>query len=118
MKVYDTSIIQHANLVKECEKPFKQKIRRLNPLLLPLIEKEIKNVFDSKIIVSLRFSKWLDNLVPIRKNNGEIRLFVDFRNLKKVSLKDNYTLPKMDHILQKVVSSQRMSTLDGFSSYN
>ena len=35
-----------------------------------------------------------------------------------VSLKDNYPLPKMDHILQKVVGSQRMSMLDGFSGYN
>jgi hypothetical protein len=45
-------------------------------------------------------------------------LCVDFRNLNKVSLKDNYPLPKMDHILQKVVGSQKMSMLDGFSGYN
>jgi hypothetical protein len=45
-------------------------------------------------------------------------LCVDFRNLNKVSLKDHYPLPKMDHILQKVVGSQRMSMLDGFSGYN
>ena len=35
-----------------------------------------------------------------------------------MSLKDNYPLPKMDHILQRVVGSQRMSMLDGFSRYN
>jgi hypothetical protein len=38
--------------------------------------------------------------------------------LNKVSLKDNYPLPKMDYILQKVVGSQKMSMLDGFSGYN
>ena len=43
---------------------------------------------------------------------------MDFRNLNQVSLKDNYPLPKMDHILQRVVGSQRMSMLDGFSGYN
>jgi hypothetical protein len=53
----------------------------MNPLLLPLIEKEVKKLFDAKIIVPLRFSKWLTNLVPVRKKNGEIRLCVDFRNL-------------------------------------
>ena len=53
----------------------------MNPLLLPLIEKEVKKLFDAKIIVSLRFSKWLVNLVPIRKKSGEIRLCVYFRNL-------------------------------------
>jgi hypothetical protein len=35
-----------------------------------------------------------------------------------VSLKDHYPLPKMDYILQKVVGSQKMSMLDGFSGYN
>ena len=57
-------------------------------------------------------------MVPIRNKNGEIRLCVDFRNLNKVSLKDNYPLPKMDHILQKVVGSDRTSSMDGFSGYN
>jgi len=56
--------------------------------------------------------------VPIRKKSREIRLCVDFRNLNKVSLKNNYPLPNMDHILQKVVGSQKMSMLDGFSGYN
>jgi hypothetical protein len=53
-----------------------------------------------------------------KKKSGEIRLCVDFRNLNKVSLKDHYPLPKMDYILQKVVGSQKMSMLDGFSGYN
>jgi len=87
-------------------------------LLLPLIEKEVKKLFDAKIIVSLRFSKWVENLVPVRKKNGEIKLCLDFRNLNKVSLKDNHPLSKKDHILQKVIGSNKMSMLDGFSGYN
>jgi hypothetical protein len=57
-------------------------------------------------------------LVPTHKKFGEIRLCIDFRNLNKVSLKDNYPLPKMDHILQRVVGSSQISLLDGFSGYN
>ena len=75
-------------------------------------------MFDAKIIVTLRFSKWVANLVPVRKKKGEMRLCMDFRNLNKVSLKDNYPLPKMDQILQRVVGSKRISTMDGFSGYN
>jgi hypothetical protein len=58
------------------------------------------------------------NLVPVRKKRGEIRLCVDFRNLNKSSLKDNYPLPKMDHVLEKVVRANRMSMINGFSGYN
>ena len=60
----------------------------------------------------------MSNLVPTRKKTGEIRLCVEFKNLNKVSLKDSYPLPKMDHILQRVVFSSRISLLDGFSGYN
>jgi hypothetical protein len=75
-------------------------------------------MYDAQIIVPLRFFKWASNLVPTRKKSGEIRLCIDFKNLNKVSLKDNYPLPKMDHILQKVVGYSRISLLDGFFGYN
>ena len=37
LKSYDTSIIQHKIPIKEEHKPFTQKLRRINPKLLPLI---------------------------------------------------------------------------------
>ena len=43
---------------------------------------------------------------------------MDFRNLNRCSLKDNYPLPKMDHILQRVVGSKRLSMIDGFYGYD
>ena len=54
----------------------------------------------------------------VRKKNGEIKLCVDFRNLNKCSKKDNYPLPKMEHMLQRVSGASVMSFLDGFSRYN
>ena len=78
----------------------------------------MKKLLDAKIIVPLRYSSWVANLVPVRKKNGEIRLCVDFRNLNRSSLKDNYPLPKIEQILQKVVGAQRISMVDGFSGYN
>ena len=50
--------------------------------------------------------------------SGEIRLCVEFQNLNRVSLKDNYPLPNMEYILQKVVGSQKISMLDSFYGYN
>jgi hypothetical protein len=87
LKVYDTRVIQHVIPIKEDQKPFKKNLRWINPLLLSLIEKEVKKLFDAKIIVSLRFSKWVANLVPVRKKSDEIRLCMDFQNLNRVSLK-------------------------------
>ena len=46
----------------------------------------------------------------MRKKIGEIILCIDFWNLNKASLKDNDPLPKMDHILQKVVGESNVTT--------
>jgi hypothetical protein len=61
-----------------------------------VIKREVKKLLDAKIIVPLRYSEWVANLVPVKKKSSEIRLCVDFRNLNKSSLKDNYPLAKMD----------------------
>jgi hypothetical protein len=82
------------------------------------LRKKLKNILDTKIIVPLRFSDWVANLVPVRKENREIRIYIDFINLNISSLKDNYPLLKMDHILQRVVGSKRISMIDGFSRYS
>ena len=87
-------------------------------MLLPLIEKKIKKLLAAKIIVPLKYSKWVANLVVVRKKSGEIRLCVDFRNLNKCSKTDNYPLPKMEHLLQKVSEAKVMSFLDGFLGFN
>jgi hypothetical protein len=87
-------------------------------MLLPTMEKEIKKLLYAKIIIPLRYSNWIANIVPVRKKNGEIRLCVDFINLNKCSRKDNYPLPNMEHILQKVSGSSVLSFIDGFSRYN
>lgn len=82
------------------------------------MEKEVKKLLHGKIIIPLRYSDWVANLVPVRKKSGEIRLCVDFKYLNKSSKKDNYPLPKMEHILQKVTGSDIISMLDGFFRYN
>jgi hypothetical protein len=114
LRTYDTYIIEHKIPLKEETKPFRKKLRQINPMLLPIMEKEVKKLLDAQIIIPLRYSKWVANLVPVRKKNGEIRLSVYFRNLNRSSKKDNYPLPKMEHILQRVTSSSRISMIDGF----
>ena len=56
LKEYDTSIIQHTIPVKPGEKPFRQKLRRIHPMLLPLIEKEVTKLFQENIIIHVRYS--------------------------------------------------------------
>jgi len=80
---------------------------------LLVIEREVNKLLDAKISVPMRYSEWVANLVLVRKKNGEIRLCVDFKNLIRSSLKDNYPFLKMDHIVEKVVGENKIYMIDG-----
>ena len=78
LKTYDKSIIQHKIPLQENTKIVRQKLRPINPMLLPIIENEIRKLWKAKIIIPLRFSDWVAKIVLVRKTNGEIRICVDF----------------------------------------
>jgi hypothetical protein len=78
LNTFDIDIIQHKIPLKVGSKPFELKIMQFNPMLMSLIQKELKRMLDARIIVPLRYSDWVANLVPVRKKNWEIRLCVDF----------------------------------------
>lgn len=104
--------------MKEDAKPYRQKLRNINPTLAPLVKKELEKMLAAGIIAPTRHTSWVSNPVIVRKKNGEIRICVDFRNLNMASLKDNYPLPNMDTLLQNVIRAGMLSMLDGFSGYN
>jgi hypothetical protein len=118
LKAYKDDVFQHAIPLKEDTKPFRQKLRQINPKLAPLIQAELKKMLDAGIIAPTRHFAWCSNLVVVRKKNGGIRLCIDFRNLNLACIKDNYPLPNMETLLQRVTGSKIMSMLDGFSEYN
>jgi hypothetical protein len=59
LKKFDTAIIQHKIPLKDGSKTFRQKIGQFNPMLMSIIEKELKMMLDAKIIVLLRYSDWV-----------------------------------------------------------
>jgi hypothetical protein len=72
LKTYDTFIIEHNIPLKEEANPFRQKMIQINPMLLPIMEREVKKMIQAQIIMPLRYSEWVANLVPVRKKNEEI----------------------------------------------
>jgi hypothetical protein len=87
-------------------------------MLFPIMEKEVKKLLDAQIIIPLRYSDWIANLFLVRKKIVEINLCVDLMNLNRCSRKDKYPLPKMEHILQRVTRSMRISIIDGLLGSN
>jgi hypothetical protein len=70
LKTFDIDIIQHKIPLKAGSNLFRQKIRKFNPMLMSIIEKEMKRMLDARIIVPLRYLDWVANFVPMRKKSG------------------------------------------------
>ena len=73
--------------------------RMMNPKLKPLVKLELEKTKKVGIHFFIRHSKWISNLVVVRKKNGAICLCVYFQDLNKASLKDNNPLPNMESLL-------------------
>ena len=54
----------------------------------------------------------------VKKANGKWRMCVDFTDLNKACPKDNYSLPRIDTLVDLIVRHQLLSFMDAFSSYN
>jgi hypothetical protein len=64
------------------------------------------------------YSSCVANFVLVWRKNGEICLCMDCLNLNFMSLKDNYPLPHMDQLRQRIKGVEMLSMLDVFSKYN
>ena len=50
----------------------------------------------------VEYPEWLANVVPIPKKDGKVRVCVDFKDLNKASLKDDFHLLHIDLLVDKL----------------
>ncbi|CAK1595187.1 unnamed protein product [Parnassius mnemosyne] len=94
-------------------KPVIQPYRRIPIPIEENIKRKIKELLDADIIEEVdEPSSWVSPIVPILKDNGDIRLCVDMRRANTAILRENHTLPSMDHLLPKIRKAKYFSKLD------
>uniref|UniRef100_A0A2N9IHQ7 Integrase catalytic domain-containing protein n=1 Tax=Fagus sylvatica TaxID=28930 RepID=A0A2N9IHQ7_FAGSY len=115
----DPGLVAHSLNVEPGTKPVVQPARTFHT------EVEAQITPRSEEIACCRFhqanstsTRWLSNIVPVKKKNGQIRCCVDFRNLNKACPKDEFPLPNMDLLIDSAAGSAMFSFMDGFSGYN
>ena len=57
---------------------------------------EIQKQLSLGFISVVEYPEWLANVVPIPKNDGKVRVCVDFKDLNKASPKDDFPLLHID----------------------
>jgi mRNA-degrading endonuclease RelE of RelBE toxin-antitoxin system len=105
IKAFREELMQHAIPLIDGTKPFRKNLKEMNPKVSTQVQKELKNMVEAGIIKPIRYSSWVSNRVIVRKKSGEIRICVEFRNLNQASPKDNYPLPNMEYLFQRVMGA-------------
>ena len=62
----------------------------------------------------VKYPEWLANVVHVPKKDDKVRVCVDFRDLNKVSPKDDFPLPHIDMLVDSTVRHSMLSFMDGF----
>uniref|UniRef100_A0A2N9FLD6 Integrase catalytic domain-containing protein n=1 Tax=Fagus sylvatica TaxID=28930 RepID=A0A2N9FLD6_FAGSY len=114
----DPGLVAHSLNVEPGTKPVVQPARTFHTEVEAQITQEVKKLLAAGFIKPIQHPRWLSNIVPVKKKNGQIRCCVDFRNLNKACPKDEFPLPNMDLLIDSAAGSAMFSFMDGFSGYN
>ena len=114
----DRSLVEHRLLIKSEFHLFQQQPRRMSKEVELKVEKEIEKLLKAKFIRPTRYEQWLENIIPMMKRNGKLRVCVDFRDLNAATPKDIYVMPITDMLFDSTTNNELLSFMDGFSRYN
>ena len=63
------------------------------------VKEEIPKKLSVGFLSMVEYPEWLANVVPVPKKDGKVRVCVDFRDLNKASLKDDFPLPHINMLV-------------------
>ena len=82
------------------------------------IKEEVTKQLKVGFIKPVHQAEWIANVMPVPKKDGKVMMCVDFRGLNKACLKDDFSLPHIDVLVDNTTGNALMSFMDGFSKYN
>ncbi|CAM8910249.1 unnamed protein product [Rhodiola kirilowii] len=130
------AICMHRIFLEDGARPSREPQRRLNPIMMEVVQKEIQKLLDADVIYPISDSRWVSpvhvvpkktgitveenaegKMVATRVKNGW-RMCIDYRKLNAVTRKDHFPLPFIDQMLDRLAGKPYFCFLDGFSGYN
>nr|GEW16861.1 reverse transcriptase domain-containing protein [Tanacetum cinerariifolium] len=135
IKGIDPEFCTHKILMEEDFEPAVQHQRRVNPKIHDVIKNEVLKLLDAGLIFPISDSPWVSPVHCVPKKGGftiveneenELiltrlvtgwRVCIDYRKLNEATRKDQFSLPFMDQMLERLAGNQYYCFLDGFSGY-
>nr|GEX48942.1 reverse transcriptase domain-containing protein [Tanacetum cinerariifolium] len=133
IKGIDPEFCTHKILIEEDFEPAVQHQRRVNLKIHDVIEQEVLKVLNAGLIYPISDSPWVSPVHCIPKKGGYTvvenedneliltrlvtgwRVCIDYHKLNEATRKDNFPLPFMDQMLERLAENQYYCFLDDFS---
>nr|KYP33155.1 Transposon Ty3-G Gag-Pol polyprotein [Cajanus cajan] len=90
---------------------------RMSSVELVEFKKQIEDLLE-KGFVRPSLSPWGAPVLLVKKKDGSMRLFVDYPQLNKVTIKNKYPLPRIDDLMDQLVGACVFSKIDLRSGYH
>ena len=98
------------------EKPFKIRHRRIPPNMYNEVKTHLQKMLDTGVIRESK-SPYCSPVVIVRKKDNSLRFCIDMRELNRRTIKDSYSLPRIDETLDSISGASWFSCLDLKSGY-
>ena len=72
----------------------------------------------SKGFVRPSTSPWEAPILFVKKKNGSLRLCIDYKELNKVTIRNQYLLPRIDHLFYQLQGARVFSKIDRRTGYH
>jgi hypothetical protein len=97
--------------------PISKRPYRMPPAELAELKKQLQELLDKRFIC-LSTSPWGCLALFVKKKDESLRLCIDYRPLKAVTIKNKYPLPRIDVLFYQLVRAKVFSKIDLRSSYH
>ena len=109
-------VIDHQIKLKPDAIPTNSHSYRMSQTELAALRKQLDELLSQRFIEP-SLSEWGSPVLFVKKKTGELRLVVDYRKLNEATIRQNYSLPRIDETLEKFKDCHFYSKLDLNSGY-
>ena len=109
-------IEHHIRLKPESTIPPSRPPYRMSPAETDELKRQLQELVDKQFIQPSS-SPYASPVLFVKKKNGKLRMCIDYRGINKITVKNNYPLPKIDELLDRLHGAKVFSKLDLSSGY-
>ena len=112
-----TNATKHKIVLKDPDTPpFKECFCRIPPPQLDEVREHLKLMLDAGVIRPSN-SPWCNAVVLVRKKDGSLRFYIDFRKFNSLTVKDSHPLPHICETLESLAGAAHFLTFNMNSEF-